>query len=154
MRAQLANDHRQRGHGLRTVSAAIVQQNDASAAALRLLHHTLHDLFGSGAGIVAPVVRVDLVADGDVAHFLRDFQRTHLIGRIRLLVDRVGRTEQDRLDTQLGFEQALGQIQLDHHVALGDSADVRVREGMIPDLMPLAEDALQQTGIFFPPASR
>ena len=61
-------------------------------------------------GVLAPVVGVDLVADDDVAELLDVLDGSGLIVGVGLLIDGVGRAEVDRLDAQLGGEEALGEV--------------------------------------------
>ena len=92
---------------------------------------------------------VNLVAHGDEAHVLRKFQRTDLVGGVGLLVNRIRRTEQHRLNSQLALEQALGEIQFDLEVALGDVADIGMGEGVVPDFVAFLVNALGNAGILF-----
>ena len=62
-----------------------------------LLHDRLRDLFWRRPRIFAPIVRIDLVADGDVAHVLGDLKRTHFVGSVGLLIDRIRRAERSGL---------------------------------------------------------
>ena len=112
-----------------------------------LAHDGLRDLLGRGTRIIAPVVGINLVADSDIAHALRQFERADLVGGVRLLVDRVRRTEERGLDAELGRQQALGQVQLDAQVLRADDADVGMGEGVIADLVAFAKNPLEQRGI-------
>ncbi len=71
---------------------------------------------GDGTRIVAPVIGIDFVAHGDIAHALGQFERANFVGGIRLLVNGIRRTEEHWLDAEFGCQQALGQVQLDPHV--------------------------------------
>ena len=88
-----------------------------------------------------PVFSVDLVADGEIAHALREFERAHLIFGIGLGVNRIGRAEEDGANAELAGEKLLSQIELELHVASADGADVGMSEGVIPDFVALAVDA-------------
>ena len=74
--------------------------------------HIGGDLIGAVTRVVAPVVGVDLVADGDVAHVLRDLERTDLVFGVGLGVDRIGRPKQNRADSQAAGKKLLGKIEL------------------------------------------
>ena len=89
-------------HGLLAITSAIVQQDDVAAANVargagrQMGHDVSDDLIGAVAWIVAPVVGIDLVADGDVAHVLRGLERADLVFGVGLGVNRIGRAEQNR----------------------------------------------------------
>ena len=109
--------------------------------------HIGGDLIGAVARIVAPVVGIDLVADGDVAHVLRDLERANLIFGVGLGVDRIGRAEQNRANAQAAGKKLLGKIELHRpHESLGNVADVGMGKGVVPDLMSLAVDAVGHVG--------
>ena len=146
-RADALDDHGKGAHALATVAAAVMQEDDVSAALIvgsagrQVSHYVGGDLLGGATGIVAPVVGIDLVADGDVTHALGKLKRAHLICGIGLLVHRIGRTEQYGVNSQTAGEQALRQIQLQLHESGRDVADIRVGESVIADLMTFVEDA-------------
>ena len=99
------------------------------------------DLLGRVARVVLPVVGIDLVAHADVAHVLHDFERTYLVLGIGLLIDGIRRAEEDGVNSQAAGKELLGEIQFHFHVAVRDVADVRMSEGVVPDLMSLAVNA-------------
>src|ERR1035438_3825711 len=72
-----------------------------------------------------------------------------LFGCIRLLVNRIGGTEEYRLNSELALEQPLREIQFDFEVALRDVADIRMGEGVVPDFMAFLVNALGNAGILF-----
>ena len=86
-------------YGSLSVAAAVMQQDDVAASHVagahggRFLQHVSTISFGAAARVVAPVVRIDLVADGDVAQILRQLQRANLVGGVGLLIDRIRRAE-------------------------------------------------------------
>ena len=97
--------------------------------------------------MLVPVIGVDLVADDGVAHLLDAIGGRSLIVGVRLLIDRVGRPEIERLNAELGREEPLGQVQLQLELTVGNFADVRMREGVVADLMAFANVALQQVDV-------
>ncbi len=97
--------------------------------------------------MLIPVVGVDLVADDGVAVALDAISGLGLIVGVRLLIDVVGRTEVERLDAELAGKEPLGQVEFEIKLARRDFADVRMREGVVADLVPFADDALQQSDI-------
>src|SRR6476659_3935690 len=99
--------------------------------------------------VLAPVVRIDAVADSDVTQILRGLQGTHLVGSVWFLIDRIGRTEQYRAHSQAAREEILGQVELEPHVASRDFADVGMREGVVADLVAFVVNAPSERGIVF-----
>ena len=75
--------------------------------------------------MLVPVVGIDLVADDHVAEVLDAVRGGGLVVGVRLLIDRVGRPEVERLHSQLGRKQPLRQIQFQVNAGVGDFADVR-----------------------------
>ena len=136
------NNQGQRLHRLGPVSAAIMQKNDVAAtlvvqiARRKMGQHIGGNLLGRALRLVAPVVGIDFVADRDVTHFLREFERPHFVFRIRLLIDRVGRPEKNGANPQTAGKELLGQIQLHPHEAGRNIADIGMRERVIPDFVP------------------
>ncbi len=58
-----------------------------------MVQHGIGDLLRRERRHVAPVLGVDFVADGDVAHALCEFKRPHLVFGVGLGIYRVRRTE-------------------------------------------------------------
>ena len=152
---QAVDHHAQRLDGLAAVTTAIVQQDDVSTAEIGGLtgrqvgQHVGHNVICGAPRIIVPVVGVDLVSHRDKAHVLRELQGADLVGGIRLLVNRIGRTEEHGLDSQLAFEQPLGEIQFLLEVALGNVADIGMGEGVVPDFVAFLVNALGNAGILF-----
>ncbi len=73
---------------------------------------------GDLAGVLVPVVGVDLVADDDVAEALDVLDGRGLVVGVGLLIDGVGRAEVDGLYAELGGEEALGEVELEVDLAL------------------------------------
>ena len=142
--AQGVDQRGQCGHGGGAVAAAVVQQDDGAAElrldlhGLQLFEDGLGDLGGRLARMLVPVVGVQLVADDGVAGLLDALHRGGLVVRVRLLVDVVRRTEIERLNAQLAGEEALGQLEFEVKLAVGDFADVGMAPGVVADLMALA----------------
>ena len=131
-----------------TVAAAIVHEDDRALhprlglRELDLAEDAVDDLLWRLARRFAPVVGVDLVADDGVAELLDVLDGSGLVVGVGLLIDGVGRTEVDGLYAELGGEEALGEVELKVDGALGDFADVGVREGVIADLVAFTVDPL------------
>ena len=130
-----------------------MQQNDG-AAKLRLgLHgfklrqHRLSDLVGLLAGILVPIVSIDLVADNGVSIALNAHHRRGLIVGVGFLVDVVRRTEIERLHAQLAGEQAAGKLYFQVQLPRRNFADVGMRPRVVADLVALARNPLQHTHI-------
>ena len=128
-------------------SMILPQRQIARIAGRQVLHYVGHNLVRRTPRIVAPVVGVNLVADGDVTQLLRQLQRPHLVGGIGLLVDGIRRPEQHRLHAQFALEEAFGQVQLDLEIALGNVADVRMGEGVVADFVAFGINPLGKAGI-------
>ena len=90
---------------------------------------------------VLPVAGVDADADGVVAAVAGEQERRDLVGRLGLDVFGVRRPEQERAPARGRFEEALGGVDLEAELLPRDRGDVRVREGVIADLVALVEDA-------------
>ncbi len=125
-----------------------MQQNDVAAtqvllaAGWQVRENIRRNLLGAAARIAAPVVGIDPIPHSDISHVLRDFQRAHLVGGVRLLVNGIGWTEQHGANPHQAGEKSFGQIQLHLHVSVGDIAYVRMREGVVPDDMAFVINAL------------
>ena len=155
MCAKGLDEFRQCVDGGLTVAAAVVHEDDGALhprlglRELDLAEDAVDDLLWRLARGFAPVVGVDLVADDGVAELLDVLDGSGLIVGVGLLIDGVGRTEVDGLDAELGGEEALGEIELKVDGALGDFADVGVREGVVADLVAFAVDPLHGGDVVF-----
>ena len=69
-RPQPVENLRQRFDGLRAIAPGIVQENDASVAAL--LFDSLQDNVGAG---LRPILRIDVFKHDEIIQILRDLQR-------------------------------------------------------------------------------
>src|SRR5208282_1189653 len=124
------DNQRKRQHGSFPIAAAIVHENDVAAlrivrlAGWQVVEYARGDLFWRERRLVVPVPGIDLVADSDVAHALRKFERPHLVFGIWLRIDGVRRTKQHGANAQAAGEQALSQVQFHLHVAAANRADV------------------------------
>ena len=102
---------------------------------------------GRLARMLVPVVGVDLAADDGVAVLLNAHDGRGLVVGVGLLVDVVGRTEVERLNAELAGEEALGELDFQIELAVGDFADVGMGVGVVADLVAFAHDALHQADI-------
>ena len=114
----------------------------------------LGDLGGRLAGMLVPVVGVQLAADDGVAGLLDALDRSGLVVGVRLFVDVVGRTEVERLDAELAGEEALGELEFEVQLAVGDFADVGMGPGVVADLMAFAHHALHEADVLLRPRRR
>ena len=73
--------------------------------------------------------------------------RRGLVVGVGLFVVVVGRAEVERLHAQLALEEALGEIDLEIELAVGDFADVGMGLGVVADLVALAHDALHEADV-------
>ena len=105
--------------------------------------HVRRNLLGRAPRLVVPVVGIDAIADRDVAQVLRNFQRAHLIGRVRLFVDGVRRTHQRGANAHQAAEEPFGQIQFHFHVGSGNIAHIGMGEGVVPDCIAFFVDAFR-----------
>ena len=93
------------------LAAAVVEQDDV--AVFGLAHDVVDDfLLGNlaAAGKLLPIVRVDFLADDEIAHVLRDRKLRDFLGVFRLMVDAVGRAEENGFDADRALDQALRQV--------------------------------------------
>ncbi len=67
-----------------------------------------------------PVVGVDFLPDDQVAHVLRNRQLRHFFRVFGLMIDAVGRPEEDGLHANNTFDQPLRQVQLPMNLSLRD----------------------------------
>ncbi len=151
--AEGLDEHGQGGHGGGAVAAAVVEQDDGATSpgllghGVDLLEDAVGDLLRGLAGVLVPVVGVDLVADDDVAEALDGVDGGGLVVGVGLLVDGVGGAEVERLDAELGGEETLGEGHLEVEVADRDLADVGVGEGVVADLVAFTVEALEQAEV-------
>ena len=95
------------------------------------------------AGNLLPIVRVDLLADDQIAHILRDRKLRDFFGVFGLMIDAVRRAKQNGFHADGAFDQALCQIQLPADLRLGDFVKVRMRVGVIADFVAFGVLALE-----------
>jgi len=105
------------------------------------------DLLRRLAGMLIPVVGIDLVADDDIAEVLNVFDGLGLVVGVGLLIDGIGRAEVDGLDANLGGEEALGEVELEVDLALRDFRDVGMRVGVVANLVAVFVDALHEPDV-------
>ena len=78
-----------------------MQQNNIAASLIvrragrQVSHHVGSDLLRAVMRIVPPIIGINLVPNGGVAHVLDDLERPHLVFGIGFLVNRIRRAEQD-----------------------------------------------------------
>ena len=113
-----------------------------------MIHDIRGNLLGRTARISPPVAGIDLVAHRGITHVLRKLERPHLVGGVRLFVNRVRRAEKNGPNTQATGKQPLRNVQLEPHVTGRDVADVGVREGVIADLVAFVVNSLRDAGEF------
>src|ERR1051325_1310788 len=93
------DDHGECTDSFLPVAAAIVQQNDVAAvlvidrARWKMCENIGGDFLVGAPGVIAPVVRIELVTYGDVSHLLCSFKWAHLIFRVGFLIDGIRWTE-------------------------------------------------------------
>ena len=114
-----------------------------------LLDHVCGELLRRTPRSRAPVVRIEFCSYGNVAHVLRQAQRLDLLGGIGLCINRIRWPEEQRFYAQLGLKKALGGIELQTHEKVGDVADIRMREGVVTDLVAFVINAAGKLGEFF-----
>src|SRR5262249_23182371 len=115
-----------------------------NAAGRQVRQNVSTDLLCRAARVVAPIVGIDPVAYGDVAEILCELQGMDLVCGVGLFIDRIGRTKQGCFRSDKASKEALGQIQLEPHVARRNVADIGMGERMVPDGMAFLEDSLGQ----------
>ncbi len=84
---------------------------------------------------LAPIVRIDLRADDDVAHGLRNRQHLNFAGGFRLMIDAVGRTEEKSFHAEIAFEEQLGEVQFDLQLRFRNRFKIGMSEGVITDFV-------------------
>ena len=98
MRTKSIDELGQSEHRLRAVAAAIVQENDVALGCL-----AQGVLYDGGRGKrnartqLAPIVWIHLLADDDVSHLLRRRKVRYFFREFGLVVDAIGRPEEQRL---------------------------------------------------------
>ncbi len=108
-RAQPADNARQRGERLRAVPARIVQQDNLMRLCGRPRRHS-----GDGArdnrvaARRAPVERIDVEADRQIAHARRHAGSVQLVALVRVGVPQKGRAEQTQRAPGIGLDQPFG----------------------------------------------
>src|SRR5262249_49138245 len=110
--AQLIDNDGQRGDSLAAVAAAVMKQNNVSG--IGLLKHGIdnflrRDLLAVG---LAPVVRINFLADDEVTHILGDGKLRHFFCVFRLMVNAIRRAEENGFYVERAFDQTLGEIEL------------------------------------------
>ena len=93
-------------------------------------------------------MRVDFLADDQIAHILRDRKLRDFFGVFGLVIDAVGRAEQNRFHADGAFDQALRQVEFPTNLRLGDFVEIRMRVGVVADFVAVGVFALQDFGIF------
>src|SRR6266403_177428 len=141
--AKRVDDLWQRGKGLAAIAAAVVQKNNI--AFVLLPQDAVNNLFsGDGLAVLqAPVIRIDALADNQVSELLGIGKLRHFLGIFRLVIDTVGRTEEDRLYSERAFNQALRQIQLPADFRACNVVELWMREGMISNFVAFGVLALE-----------
>src|SRR5579862_9648830 len=91
---------------------------------------------------ITPVVGINPVANRDVTHLLRNFERAHLVGSIGFFVNRVRRPHERSSHADHAGEKPLREVQLHFYVRRGDIAYVGMRERMVPDGVTFSINAL------------
>src|SRR5487761_462597 len=118
---QLVNDLREGRDGVAAVAAPVVQHNDVAGKLVNLVENALDDhLRGRrrNAAFFAPIVRVNVAGDKQVAHGLGNGKVGDFLRRFRLFVDAIGRAEQKSLHAKIAFEEPLREIQLEFDLRL------------------------------------
>src|SRR5207253_3580413 len=77
----------------------------------------------------------------------RAHDRPDLVGGLWLGVAEVGRAKERRRAARLRLDETLRRVQLKVYEAARDLAEVRVREGMVADVVPFGDDAPHQLGV-------
>src|ERR1035437_1793202 len=151
--AQGVNEDGQGGDSGGALAAAVVKQDDGAAElrlglhGLQLVEDGLGDLGGRPAGILVPGVGAYFGADDGVSVLLDAHDRGGLVVGVGLLVDVVGWAEVEGLNAELAGEEALGELEFEIELAVGDFADVGMGPGVVADLMTLAYHALHEADI-------
>ena len=141
-RAGTGNDLRQGGDGGSAVAAAVVQQDDV--AVLQGVQHLVDDLLRGHAD--APVLRVDALGDGSVAALLGARDRHEFVGRLRLAVGVVGRTEEDRRAAGQMLDQAQRGVEFEPRALGRGDGDVGMGVSVVAERVALGVFAADQVG--------
>ncbi len=152
---ELTHDDRNQLDRLRPVAARIVEQDHAPLLRDELGTEERHHVLGGAVVDRAvrltlrqvPILRIDELQYGDVVEARGIDQRPHLFGARWLGVSVVGRAKQECGTTEDGLEDALRGIHLQLRALFAEGSDVRVREGVIPDLVSFGEDSFHQPRI-------
>ncbi len=102
--AKSVDNLRKSRNRLRAIAAAVVKQDDIAIAGLP--QHAVDDLFCRNGFAVAqaPVVRIDALPHDQISHFLSEWKLRHFLRILRLMIDTVGRAEEDRFDVEVAFD--------------------------------------------------
>src|ERR1035438_134092 len=152
--AKGVNETRESGNRRRAIAPAVVKQNDRATKLrfglhiVELAEDRLGDFCWRLPGMFVPVVGVQLVADDRVAVLLNLDNGCGLIVGVGLFVDVIGRAEVERLDSGLAGKQDVGELNLEIQLARRDIADVRMRVGVVANLVAFAINALHDPNIF------
>ena len=132
MGTERADHGRQRLHGLRTVAASVVEQNDVAAP--EPSQHVAHDGRDPGPQIV---LRIDRGTHLRHTQALRDEQGAHLAGGRRRRIRRVRGTEHQRIVPGDATDHPRGSHQLQADLRVGDGGQIRMRECVATDGEPV-----------------
>src|SRR5262249_4460409 len=135
--AERIDDSGQREDGVSAFAAAIVKQHNVTVS--HLAQDVLGDLLRRNLFAVdlAPVVSVDFLTDNEVTHILGDGELCDLLRIFRLMIDSVGRTEEDGFRADGAFQQALREIEFPVNLVFLDVVEWRMRVSVIANLMSL-----------------
>ena len=141
-RAERVDERPERGDGLAPVAAAVVQEHDVAAVPLgeRGVDDHLH-------ARRAPILAVEVHADGEIAAIARDRDGHELVVGGRLGVAEVRRAEERGAPAEDRLEEPLGRVELQLRLQRVGEEEIRVREGVIPDLVPFAPHPAQQRDV-------
>src|SRR5882762_5929916 len=139
---QLVDNLRQGHDGVGALAAAVVEEDDVAHA--RLANHVVNNFLRGNLFAIdlAPIVGIDFLADDQVAHILGEGQLRDLFGVLGLMVDAVGRAEEDGFDADGAPDQTLGEIQLPMNFGFGDVVKAGMGVGVIADLVAFGVLAL------------
>src|SRR5438270_1674901 len=96
--------------------------------------------------IFAPVIGINAIAYGDVAHFLRNLEWAHLVGGVGLFINGVRRTKKHSANAELAGKESLCQIEFELHVAGRSVGDIGMSKGVIPDGVAFLINPLANAG--------
>src|SRR5271156_2245308 len=148
--AQAVNNLRQRDEGVTAVSAPVMHQDDISLAGLGIGHHALDDgIHGRRRATLrfAPIMWIDLCADDDVTHGLRNGKHRNFAGRFGLVIDAERRPKKKSFHSQVTFQKKLGKIQFKLKRGFRNVFKIRVRERVVSHLISQVKFTLHDSGI-------